>query len=407
MHGLPHAVKDLAAARGLPHTCGSPVFADRIADADDVHVARIRAAGPILIGKTNTPDFGLGSQTYNPVWGTTANPWDPSRTAGGSSGGGAAAVAARMLPVADGSDFMGSLRNPPAFTHTVGLRPSLGRVPEPGFVPFGSINGPMAHTVPDLAALWATMSGGHPSAPLSGGDAVSPDHAGWERALERDVRGMRIGWLGDWGGHLATEPGVLELCEQALGVLEQLGCVVEPVVPPMPGEQLWETFLTWRWWAMLRHRPLYDDPATRDLLKPELVWEVEHGLGLTASDLMDAVTARDAWYATVLGLLERYDHLVAPAAQVFPFDKGVPWPQEVGGRPMDTYHRWMETVAPWTLTGLPVAAVPAGFNAAGLPTGVQVVGRWRDDLGVLQLARAWEQAGRWGEQAPAVAGVSR
>lgn len=388
MHGFPHAVKDLAAAKGLPHTSGSRIFAGRVADADDVPVARIRAAGAILIGKTNTPEFGLGSQTYNEVWGTTANPWDTSRTAGGSSGGGAAALAARMVPVADGSDNMGSLRNPPAFNHVVGLRPSWGRVPEPGFVPYGSVNGPMGRTTADVARLLATMAGADAGAPLS----LDDDPATFAASLERDFAGTRIAWVGDWDGYLATEPGVLALCESALATFERLGCTVEPELPAYAPEEIWRSYLAWRAWGNLRYADLYDDPATRALMKPELVWEIEYGLRLSARDLTRAAAARDAWYAALAELLGRYDYVVAPSAQVFPFDKSVHWPERIDGRPMDTYHRWMETVVPWTMSSHPVASVPAGFDARGLPTGIQIVGRRHDDRGVLQLAHAYEGA---------------
>ena len=388
MHGFPHAVKDLAAAKGLPHTNGSPIFAGRVAEADDVPVARIRAAGAIVIGKTNTPEFGLGSQSYNEVWGTTANPWDTSRTAGGSSGGGAAALAARMVPVADGSDNMGSLRNPPAFNHVVGLRPSWGRVPEPGFVPYGSVNGPMGRTTADVARLLSTMAGPDAGAPLS----LDDDPATFAATLERDFRGTRIAWVGDWDGYLATEPGVLGLCQSALAMFESLGCVVEPALPAYAPQEIWRSYLAWRAWGNLRYADLYDDPATRALMKPELVWEIEYGLRLSARDLTQAAAARDGWYAALADLLGRYDYVVAPSAQVFPFDKTVHWPEEIDGRPMDTYHRWMETVVPWTMSTHPVAAVPAGFDECGLPTGLQLVGRRHDDRGVLQLAHAYEGA---------------
>ena len=388
MHGFPHAVKDLSAARGLPHTSGSRIFADRVAHADDLVVARVRAAGAIIVGKTNTPEFGLGSQTYNEVWGTTANPYDTSRTAGGSSGGGAAALAARMVPVADGSDNMGSLRNPPAFNHVVGLRPSWGRVPEPGFVPYGSVNGPMGRTTADVARLLSTMAGPDEGAPL----CIDGDPASLAADLDRDFAGTRIAWVGDWDGYLATEPGVLTLCESALATFERLGCEVEAVLPAYAPGDIWESYLAWRAWGNLRYADLYDDPATRALMKPELVWEIEYALRLTARDLTRAAAARDAWYAVLTELFQRYDYVVAPSAQVFPFDKSVHWPREIAGRPMDTYHRWMETVVPWTMAGHPVAAMPAGFDERGLPNGIQIIGRRHADHGVLQLAHAYETA---------------
>ena len=388
MHGFPHAVKDLAAARGLPHTSGSRIFADRIAEADDRFVARIRAAGAVIIGKSNTPEFGLGSQTYNEVWGTTGNPYDPSRTAGGSSGGGAAALAARMVPVADGSDNMGSLRNPPAFNNVIGLRPSWGRVPEPGFIPYGSVNGPMGRTTADVAQLLSTMAGPDTGAPLG----IDEDPAHLSADLDRDFRRTRIAWIGDWDGYLATEPGVLALCESALATFEHLGCEVEPALPSYSPQDIWQSYLAWRSWGNLRYADLYEDPATRALMKPELVWEIEYGLRLTALDLTRAAAARDAWYAAVVDMFESYDFVVAPSAQVFPFDKSVHWPETIDGRPMDTYHRWMETVVPWTMAGHPVAAMPAGLDARGLPMGIQIVGRRHGDHDVLRIAHAYEAA---------------
>jgi Asp-tRNA(Asn)/Glu-tRNA(Gln) amidotransferase A subunit family amidase len=388
MHGFPHAVKDLAAAAGLPHTYGSRIHADRVADADDLVVARIRAAGAIIIGKTNTPEFGLGSQTYNEVWGTTGNPYDPTRTAGGSSGGAAAAVAARMVPVADGSDNMGSLRNPPAFTNVVGLRPSWGRVPEPGFVPYGSVSGPIGRTTADVARLLATMSGPHESAAL--GLAEDPAHLAGD--LSADLRGARIAWVGDWDGHLATETGLLPLCESALTTFEDLGCRVEAALPAFDPETIWQSYLAWRAWGNLRYADLYEDEAIRALMKPELVWEIEYGLRLSARDLTRAAAARDAWYAALVDFFDTYDYVVAPSAQVFPFDSSIHWPETIEGRSMDTYHRWMETVVPWTMSSHPVVAVPAGFDDRGLPTGIQIIGKRQADLDVLRIAHAYEGA---------------
>lgn len=396
MHGFPHAIKDLAAAKGLPYTSGSPIFAHRIAQTDDLIVRRIRAAGAIIIGKTNTPEFGLGSQTYNSVWGTTATPYDLSRTAGGSSGGGAAALAARMVPVADGSDNMGSLRNPPAFNNVVGFRPSWGRIPEPGFIPYGEVSGPMGRTTGDVARLLATMAGPDPSSPLG----IDEDPAFLAIDLDRGFRGTRIAWVGDWDKYLAMEPGVLTLCESAIATFERLGCHVELALPNFPPQDIWESYLTWRSWGNLRHVDLYEDRATRELMKPELIWEIERGLGLNAVDLTRAANTREAWYAAVVQMFAAYDYVLAPSTQVFPFDKSVHWPATIDGRPMDTYHRWMETVAPWTMTGHPVAALPAGFDARGLPTGIQVIGRRHADHAVLQLALAYEQASPWTHRMP-------
>ncbi|MFC7448072.1 amidase [Rhodococcus daqingensis] len=394
MHGFPHAVKDLSAVKGLPFTSGSPIFADRIADEDELFVKRIKSAGAIVIGKTNTPEFGLGSQTYNPVWGTTVSPYDTSRTAGGSSGGAAAALALRMLPVADGSDYMGSLRNPSAFNNVVGFRPSWGRVPEAGFIAQGAVVGPMGRSVTDVAHLLSTMAGPHANAPLG----IDEDPEVFTRSLDRDFRGTRIAWVGDWDGYLATEPGVLELCESSFDAFRQIGCHVEAALPDYKPEDIWQLFLKWRWWAQLGLIDQYNDPQTRELMKPEMLWELEHGIALTAVDVTKAAEARNSWQAALTKMFETYDYILAPSAQVFPFDKATHWPTTIAGRPMDTYHRWMETVVPWTMTGVPVAGMPVGFDDRGLPMGIQIIGRHGADRAVLQLAYAYEQTTKWVER---------
>ncbi|CCQ15673.1 putative amidase [Rhodococcus sp. AW25M09] len=394
MHGFPHAVKDLSAVKGLPFTSGSAIFADRIAEADDLFVARIRAAGAIIIGKTNTPEFGYGSQTYNPVYGTTVSPYDHSLTAGGSSGGAAAALALRMLPVADGTDYMGSLRNPAAFNNVVGFRPSWGRIPEPGFIAQGAVAGPMGRSVTDVAHLLSTMAGPDANAPLG----IDEDPEIFTRTLERSFRGARIAWVGDWNGYLATEPGVLDLCESSFPIFADLGCEVDAVLPNYDPAHIWESFLTWRWWAQLGMADLYADPATRALMKPEMVWEMENAVSLSALDITKAAQKRNEWNAALTTLFDTYDFVLAPSAQVFPFDKEQHWPQSIDGRSMDTYHRWMETVVPWTMSGVPIAAVPVGFDDRGLPMGVQIIGRHGADRSVLQLAYAYEQASQWVER---------
>ena len=392
MHGFPIAVKDLTDAEGFPTTKGSPILDGQIAGADSLVVRRMRAAGAIVVGKTNVPEFGLGSHTFNPLFGTTVNPFDPARGAGGSSGGAAAALSLRMLPVADGSDFMGSLRNPAAFCHVLGLRPSFGRVPEPGFLSSPAVTGPMARTVRDLAMLLSTMAGPDERAPLG----VEQDPALFAGALERRFDRPRIGWVGDFGGYLPTEPGVLDVCAGASATFEEIGCVVEPVERELPVEQAWETFLLWRHWmqgqALVEH---HRDPARRELLKPEAVFEVEGYLRMGMSDVAAALEGRDSWHEHVATLFDEYDFLLAPSAQVFPFNAAERWPSEVGGRSMDTYHRWMEVVAPWTLSGRPVLNLPAGFNAAGLPMGVQLIGRNHGEWPLLQLAYAYERASDW------------
>ena len=394
LHGLPMAVKDLQAVAGIRSTMGSPLFADLVPAADEMLPRRLRAAGAILIGKTNVPEFGLGSQSHNPVFGATATPYDTSRTAGGSSGGAASALAARMLALADGSDMMGSLRNPAAFCNVYGMRPSYGLVPHDprgdSFLHQLSTDGPMARNVEDMAALLETLAVPDPRLPHTG----RPDP--FAEALDIDPKGLRIGWLGDWGGAYPMEPGIVAQCEAALGQFEAMGCEVTPLDAPFPAAKLWESWTTLRSWAVAaRLAPHYADTAQRDLLKPEAIWEIERGLALSAMEAHAASVIRSDWFARAATLFERFDALVLPSAQVWPFDKTLPWPREVAGRPMDSYHRWMEVVVPVSLIGLPAISVPAGFGAAGLPTGLQLIGPRGADRALLRLAQAWHRATDW------------
>ncbi|HEX3760525.1 MAG TPA: amidase [Kofleriaceae bacterium] len=407
LHGLPIAVKDLLPTRGVRTTWGSPLFAEFVPDADAIAVERMRRAGAILIGKTNVPEFGLGSQTYNEVFGTTRNAYDPTRAAGGSSGGAAVALALRMLPLADGSDHAGSLRNPAAFNNVLGFRPTFGCVPSAEgdvFLPALGVIGPMARTATDLALLLSVLAGADPRTPLASRD--SP--ARFAAPLDRDVTGTRIGWLGDLGGHLPFEPGVLELARAALGAFETLGCTVEGVRLDHPVERVWQSWLVLRAYQVGSVLKVHHtDPARWARIKPEARWEIERGARLTAYELADAQTERTAWYNVVRRLFDRFDYLVLPSAQVFPFDAGTHWPRQIAGRDMDTYHRWMEVVVPITMAGSPALNVPAGFSPDGLPMGIQLVGRPHDELGCLQLAHAYEQATGWvARRPPPLAGVA-
>ncbi len=393
MHGFPVAIKDLSDAQGFVTTAGSPIFKDRVARGDALHVARMKAAGCIVVGKTNVPEFGLGSQTYNPVFGATKTPYDPERTAGGSSGGAAAALAARMVPVADGSDMMGSLRNPAAYNNVIGFRPT------PNLVPLGqslgetlACNGPMARTVEDAAQLLAIMAGPDPRYPT----ALPIDPRTFTGSLDREWRGARVGWLGDLNGYLAMEPGVLAVCERALKGFTAAGFEVLDYDLGYPMDELWQTWLTYRHW-MNRSRglALYDDPELRKQLKPEHIWELEGGVAITGDRVSAAIQARGRFYQRVSSALEELDFLVLPTAQVFPFAADKAWPKTIAGREMDTYHRWMEVVVPGTLSGCPVINVPAGFSASGLPMGIQIIGRRYQDFKVLQAAYAYQQSARW------------
>ena len=404
MHGFPQAPKDLASTAGIPTTLGSPIFRDNVPVVDAIAVERMRKAGAILIGKTNTPEFGLGSHTYNTVFGTTLNAYDQSRSAGGSSGGAAVALALDMLPVADGSDMMGSLRNPAAYNGVFGFRPSIGRVPSgPApelFYQQLACEGPMGRTVTDLAMLLSVQAGHDPRAPLS----LDEDPSQFAEPLKRDVKGTRIGWLGDFGGYLPMEAGVMEVCGAALEVLSDIGCAVEEAVPGFALERAWRAWLVLRGFIVTGALgPLYANPRHRATMKPEAVWEVENGLALTAADVWQASTERSAFYQALRVLFERYDFLVLPSAQVFPFDAARHWPEAIGERRMDTYHRWMEVVVPASLAGLPAISVPAGFGEAGLPMGLQIIGPPRGDLSVLRIAYAYDEATQWrGKRRPAL-----
>jgi amidase len=395
MHGFPQAIKDLTATKGIRTTQGSRIFKDFVPAADAIVVERVKRAGAIIIGKTNTPEFGLGSNTYNDVFGRTLNAHDQTRTAGGSSGGGAVAVALRMLPVADGTDHGGSLRNPAAYNNIFGFRPSFGRVPaqQPdGFYAVMGTPGPMARSVPDLAMLLSVQAGYDPRAPLSN----RQDPAQFTEPLKRDFKGARVAWAGDFGGHIPYDPGVADLCKAALKTFESLGCTVEEAIPDYPIEKVWENWKTLRaWQSGSALKALYSDPAKRALMKPAAQFEVESGDKLKAYDIYDANAVRTAWYQAVRTFFERYDYWLMPSAQVFPFDAATDWPKTVGGRTMDTYHRWMEVMIPVTMSSCPSLSVPVGFNGAGLPMGLQIVAPNHGELACLQLAYAYDQATQW------------
>jgi amidase len=403
MHGFPHAVKDNALTKGIRTTSGSPLL-DVVPQADSFFVQRLKKNGAIIIGKTNTPEFCMGSQTYNPIFGTTLNAYAQSKAAGGSSGGAAVSLALRMLPLADGSDLMGSLRNPAAFNNVVALRPSYGRIPAgPSpevFVHQLNSVGPMGRSVADVAMLLSVMAGPHPAAP----NTIEQEPARFAAPLARDFKGTRLGWLGNLGGYLTMEPGVLQLCQSSFKAFESIGCTVEEARLNFPLERMWEAWLTLRHWlACGTYLALYNDPAKRALMKPEARWEVEGGLKLMATDVYQAWVARTSWYEMMRKLFESYDYLLLPSAQVFPFDATTHWPQAINGKTMDTYHRWMEVVVPGSMSGSPVISMPVGFSQDGLPMGMQIIGPHHADFAVLQLAYAYEQATNWvGQHLPAL-----
>jgi amidase len=396
LHGLPVAVKDLEDTAGMRTTYGSRMFADHVPATDALMVARLRAAGAIVIGKTNTPEFGVGSHTFNAVFGATRNPWAPGRSAGGSSGGAGAALAAGLVPLADGSDHGGSIRNPSSFNHVVGLRPTPELVPSPGpgevWDP-SAVLGPMARSVGDLSLMLAAIAGPDHRAPLSHGDPDSFLGA----PGPSELRELRIGWWPDVGG-LPIEPEVAAVMEQARERWRECGSVVEEVAPDISGAD--ESFETLR--ALGFARAFGDQlPVLRRTSKQTLVWNVERGMELSGPAIARAQSARGEIFTRIAELLQRFDLLVAPSAQVAPFPVELEYPREVAGVAMDNYLGWMRACTRITVSSHPVLAVPAGFTASGLPVGMQLVGRFRGDRELLAHGSAWEAATGFSGRHPA------
>lgn len=390
MHGMPHAVKDLSDVKGMLTTSGSPILKNNLAKQDAIFVNRIRKQGAIFIGKTNVPEFGLGSQTYNPIFGITRNAYDPNLIAGGSSGGAACGLATHMLPTADGSDMMGSLRNPAAYNNVIGFRPSQGRIPRKDkslFYQQLGYEGPMGRNVEDTWRLLQTMAGYDARSPLSLRDSLyGPD--AYHGTKNKPIK---LGWMGDFNGYLPMELGIKDLCRQALVSIADESITVSDCQPEYDMFRLWETWLTLRHWTIASSaKALYDNSKLRPLLKPEAVWEIEGGLNQTGLDISQAAVARSDWYKALDKLFEEYDFLVLPSAQVFPFETEIHWPKKIGDVAMDTYHRWMEVVIGGTLSGCPVVNVPAGFDVKGRPMGMQIIGRMGADEQLLAFARTYE-----------------
>ena len=298
-----------------------------------------------------------------------------------------------MLPVADGSDFMGSLRNPAAWNNVFGLRPSQGRVPmwpaQDVWVSQLGTEGPMGRTVQDVALLLEVQSGYDARAPLSlhGSERFA------QALNDFDGKTVRVGWLGDLSSYLPMEAGILECCEQGLRRLQDCGCAVEPVPPGFAPEDVWQAWLIWRRWLVAaRIAPYLEKSQNRSLIKPEALWEYDQAANLNGAQVHIASAQRSAFYHRFVALFERCDVLALPSAQVWPFDAAQRWPARIAGREMDTYHRWMEVVIYATFAGLPCISVPVGFSPTGLPMGMQLIGRPRGDLALLQLAHAYERA---------------
>ncbi len=392
LHGLPVAHKDLVPTRGVRTTFGSHVFADFVPEEDALIVERLKGAGAISLGKTNTPEFGAGSQTYNEVFGETLNPYDPTKTCGGSSGGAAAALACGMLPIADGSDMGGSLRNPASFCNVVGFRPSPGRVPTwPDIAPWAlAVDGPMARTVRDAALMLGAISGPDPRSPIS---ITEPGNI-FSRPLERDFDGVRVAWSRDLGG-LPVDGVVTQVLDGQRHVFESLGCVVEDAEPDFrDADEVFKVLRAWRF--ELAYGGLLD--THRDEMKDTVVWNIEEGRRLSGPQIGEAERKRAELYHRVRAFMESYEFLILPVSQMPPFDVKQRYVTEINGEAMETYIDWMRSCYYVTVTGLPAISVPSGFTPEGLPIGVQIVGRHRDDLGVLQLAHAFEEStGFWRE----------
>jgi len=398
LHGEPIAIKDLANAAGFETSMGSPIFKNNLVKTDDIMVARMRAAGAIIIGKTNTPEFGLGSHTFNPVHGATGNAYDQTRSAGGSSGGAAVALATRMMRYADGSDMMGSLRNPAGWNNVYGMRPTWGLVPsEPlgdSFLHQLATNGPMARCPKDLATLLSVQSGQDSRQPhgLPAADFANDMDA-------YSLMGAKIAWLGDWG--LPFDDGIIDISERAVEDLRELGADVTSIDAPFSMDALWESWITLRSWSVANGAVLfYDDPEKRDLLKPAAIWEIERGLAMSAREVHQQSVVRSMWFKKAADLFATYDALLMPSAQVWPFPIDWVHPTEIAGVQMDTYHRWMQVVIPAGVIGLPVVNLPIGFGTAGLSAGLQLIGGRGHDAKLLGLANDWYHGTPWRDHAP-------
>ena len=396
--GLPVAHKDLILTKDIRTTFGSPIYKNFVPDTDAIIVERLRKAGAITIGKTNTPEFGAGSQTFNTVFGATRNPYDLSKTCGGSSGGAAAALACGMLPIADGTDLGGSLRNPAGFCNVVGLRPSAGRVPGwpsvSGWFPL-AVAGPMARTVRDAALMLSAVAGPDPRAPIS----LAEPGAIFSRPLERDFRGARIAWSADLGG-LPMEPEVGRVMQAQRETFSDLGCIVTDATPDLRDAD--EIFSVLRAWNFeLAFGQLLK--TKRALMKDTVVWNIEEGARLTGPQVGAAEFKRTQLFHRMREFMQDYDFLVAPVAQVLPFDVTIPYVTRINDTELQTYIDWMRSCYYITVTGAPALSVPCGFSNGGLPVGLQIIGRYQDDFGVLQIAHAFEQATGFWKQRPASA----
>lgn len=397
LHGLPVAHKDLALTKGIRTTLGSRIYKDFVPEQDALIVERLKKAGAITVGKTNTPEFGAGSQTFNEVFGATLNPYDTSKTCGGSSGGAAVALTCGMVPIADGSDFGGSLRNPANFCNVVGFRSSPGRVPIwPSKAAWATvpIHGPMARTVQDVALMMTAIAGPDPRVPMS----ISERGSLFGAPLERDFKGTRMAWSMDLGG-LPVDRRVRIALEAQRHVFETLGCQIEEQYPDFRDAD--EIFQTERA-CLFEVGYAADLKNHRHLMKDTVIFEIETGLQLTGPQINRAAMKKMELHQRMWTFMDQYEFLVLPVNQVPPFDVTQQYIEEINGVKMKKYTEWMSTCWYISISGCPAISVPCGFTPEGLPVGIQIVGRYRDEFGVLQIAHAFEQATQFWKQKPAI-----
>ena len=400
LHGLPIAIKDLELTKGIRTTFGSPIYKDHVPETSALFVDRLEAAGAVVIGKTNTPELGAGSQTFNPIFGRTKNPYDLTKTCGGSSGGAAVAVACGMLPFADGSDLGGSVRNPPSFCNVVGLRPSPGRVPRwPNLDPWSSLAvlGPIARNVEDAALLLSVMAGPDARDPMT---LQEPGEIFCD-PLERDVRGVRLAVSPDLSS-FPVEKDVRDVFERAVDQFAAMGCTVDRAQPDFAGANEIFQVLRAHGFAMAYAQDLENH---RSLMKETVVWNIEKGLALSGDEVARAQVRRGELYHRVRRFMESYEFLLLPVTQVSPFDIDTEWVQAIDGIAMDSYVDWMRSCFYITLTALPAMSIPAGFTPEGLPVGLQIVGRYRQERAVFELGHAFERVTDVGARRPPLVNV--
>jgi amidase len=396
LHGLPVAHKDTHATGGMRTTWGSPLHTGTVPLRDELVVARLRQAGAIRVGKTNVPEFAAGSHTFNPVFGVTHNPYRHGLSAGGSSGGAAAALAAGLVPLAEGSDMGGSLRNPAAFCNVVGLRPTPGRVPTwPAPLAWSqlSVQGPMGRTVADVALQLSVLAGPDLRVPIS----LADDGAPFAAPLSTSLTGLRVAWAPDLGGRVTVDPAITSVLASSAGVFADLGADVEEDCPDLSGAD--DVFGTLRAWLF---EASFGELGRRhpDQVKESIRWNAEMGAKLTGADLSRAEMAHTKLYERMVAFFERYDVLLSPTTQVLPFPVELEYPTEIGGVPQENYLEWMRSCTLISPTGCPALSVPGGFTDDGLPVGLQIIGAPRADRRVLEVGHAFEQATQFGRRRP-------